>query len=182
MYQEFKDGILEQNNFSMNTCFVSGLVTRWNNHSKYQLLDWPISHRILSRSLLLTMWREKKTLFLLVSCCLCKIPKESKVACIMVHNPFIIPPSVIIDDTRIPRTPVRKQQEHTRTVLTGSFKGLDGTSRFDLPSRWTKDQRRVFQPPGSCPLPSPVTAYGKRVALFSLPSANSKRALWAYSK
>ena len=76
--------------------------------------------------------------------------------------------------TWIPRIYVRKQRENTRAVLRGSANGLDMTSRliepgpFDLPSRWSKGQRSVFQPPGSRPPPSWVATLGKRVASFSL--------------
>ena len=57
------------------------------------------------------------------------------------------------ENTWIPRISVKKQQEQTRTVLTGSVKGRNVTSRliesgpFDLPSRQSKNQRGVFQPP-----------------------------------
>ena len=101
--------------------------------------------------------------------------------------PSFPPRSVITDDTSTPRISVRQQQEHTWTVLTGSVKGLDVTSRliescpFHLPSRWSKGQRGVFQPPGSHPLPLRVATHGKRVASFSLTSTISKRVVWAYS-
>jgi len=104
---------------------------------------------------------------------------------IMVHHPLPshhgVPPWQHLNFS------VRTQQEHSRTVFTGSVKGRGVTSRLiesrpcDLPSRWSKVQRGVFQPPGSRPPPSRVATHDECVAIFSLPFTTSKRVLWAYS-
>jgi len=35
----------------MNVSFASGLILRWSDRSKCQLLEWPISHRLLISTL-----------------------------------------------------------------------------------------------------------------------------------